>query len=37
MEWGGDAEDDVAVVCDMVQAMDFAVEELHMELTKEED
>lgn len=23
-EWGGDAEDEVAAVCDMVQAMDFA-------------
>ena len=36
-EWGGDAEDDVTAVCEMVRAMDFTVEEPHMELTEEED
>lgn len=32
-----DAEDDVAAVCEMVRAIDFNVEQPHMELTEEED
>lgn len=36
-EWIGDTEDDVAVVCEMVRAIDFNVEQPHMELTEEED
>lgn len=35
--WNKDAEDDVVVVCEMVRAVDFTVEEPHMELTEEED
>ena len=33
----GDAENDVAAVCEMMRAMDFTVEQPHMELTEEED
>lgn len=36
-EWIEDAEDDVATVCEMVRAIDFNVEQPHMELTEEED
>ena len=32
-----DTEDDVAVVCAMMRAMDFTVEQPHMELTEKED
>ena len=30
-------EDDVTAVCEMIQAMDFTVEQPHMELSEEED
>lgn len=33
----GVAESDVAEICDLVRAMDFTVEQPHMELTEEED
>ncbi|MCM1045852.1 MAG: hypothetical protein NC417_10105 [Candidatus Gastranaerophilales bacterium] len=36
-ELGEDAEDEVTAVCEMVRAMDFTVEQPHMELTDEED
>lgn len=32
-----DTEDDVAAVCEMMRAIDFTVEQPHMELTEEED
>lgn len=32
-----DTEDDVTAVCEMMRAMDFTVEQPHMELTEEED
>ncbi|MDE7253483.1 MAG: hypothetical protein K2O32_11150 [Acetatifactor sp.] len=35
--WIEDTEDDVTAVCEMVRAVDFTVEEPHMELTEEED
>ena len=36
-EWMGDAENDVAAVCEMMRAMDFTVEQPQMGLTEEED
>lgn len=36
-EWSGDAEDEMTAVCELVRAMDFTVEQPHMELTEEED
>ncbi len=35
--WTGNSEEDVMAVCEIVRAMDFTVEQPHMELTEEED